>query len=113
MDDQGNVYIAAGQVFVYNSSGELSIPLRFQNDPRNCCSGAAMGTLCLFLRVVPCMPWRLVLERAENRGILNLPAATGILRISHRRFCAVLVDLLASLFSPASFSHSQSDGAAP
>jgi len=46
VDDNGNVYIASGQVYVYNSKGEMIDRSRFQSGPRNCYSEAAIAVLC-------------------------------------------------------------------
>jgi len=53
LDDNGNVYIASGQVYVYNSKGEMIDTIEIPERPSQLLFGGAIAVLCSCWRVAP------------------------------------------------------------
>ena len=67
VDDSGNVYIAAGQVFVYDPSGDLIDTIEIPERPSQLLFGGSDRHIrCSFLRAVRCMSVQTIEKGAEK-----------------------------------------------
>lgn len=69
VDEKGNVYLAAGQVFVYSPDGNLIDTIEVPERPSQLLFGGADGHNFLFSHAVRCTPYEPATRDNEVRAI--------------------------------------------